>query len=57
MTLLGQLLLTESVQYGELLVQPIEITVADGGQLDLDDRPSVWHHHGYTTEQDLQVLR
>mgnify|MGYP000876340336 CR=1 FL=1 len=37
MTLLGELFFTEFVKNCELLVEPVEFIITDGGKLDLDD--------------------
>lgn len=56
MTLLGELFFTKFVENGELLVESVELVIADRRKLDLDDGPSVGHHHGDTTEEHFQVL-
>ena len=56
MTLLRELFLAKLVQDGELLVEGVELSVTDGGELDLNDRSSIGHHHGDTSEEDFKVL-
>ena len=53
-SLLGQLLFTESIQNEELLGQYIVFLEPTCSQLDFHDDLPVWHHHSHTTEQSLR---
>mmetsp|Transcript_44095 Transcript_44095/g.42770 ORF Transcript_44095/g.42770 Transcript_44095/m.42770 type:complete len:971 (-) Transcript_44095:205-3117(-) len=54
--LLGELLLAELVEDVELLREWVVGGVPHRGQLHLDDRLPIWHHHGDTPEENLEVL-
>ena len=55
--LFGQLFLTEFVQSEELSGQDDVVNETHCSQLHTDDDLSVWHHHGHSTEVDLEVFR
>ena len=57
MSLLGELLLTESIQDKELLGQDIIFLETTSCQLDLHDDLPVWHHHSHPTEEGLQAKK
>jgi hypothetical protein len=56
MSSVRKLHLTKSVEDIELDGKWLVSFISNGGQLDLDNGDSVWHHHRHTSEEDLQVL-
>ena len=57
MYLFGQLFLTQFVQSEELSGQDDVVYEATSSQFHTDDDLSVRHHHGHSTEVDLEVFR
>lgn len=54
--LFGELLLAQFVQRVELPAEDLVVTETCTSQFDPHDDGSVWDHHGYRAELDLQVL-
>lgn len=54
--LFGKLFLTQFVEGEELPGKQNVVVKPTAGQLDSNNDLSVWNHHGYSTEVDLQVL-
>jgi len=54
--LVGELLLTQTIQTEELDRKWLEVLITDGGQLDLHDNLSIWHHHSNISEEHLEIL-
>lgn len=55
--LFGELLLAQFVERVELPAQDLVVTETCTSQFDPHDDGSVWDHHGYRAELNLQVLR